>query len=101
MSAPRTFVIAEAGVNHNGSIEMANRLVDAAAAAGADAIKFQTFKAARLLTRIAPKADYQTKRTNPAESQYDMVQALELSEERHRDLSARSRQQGLVFLSTP
>jgi N-acetylneuraminate synthase len=97
----RTFVIAEAGVNHNGSAEFAERLVDAAAAAGADAVKFQTFKAERLLTHEAPKAQYQTRTTDPAETQYEMIRSLELTPSMHRELSERCKQRGLRFLSTP
>lgn len=101
MKLPKTFVIAEAGVNHNGSMDLAERLIDAAAAAGADAVKFQTFKAERLLTREAPKAQYQTRTTDPAETQYEMIRALELTPPMHRELSDRCRRHGLGFLSTP
>lgn len=95
------FIIAEAGVNHNGDLAMAKRLVDVAADAGADAVKFQTFKAERVVTAAAPKADYQQATTNPAESQYDMVRRLELSEAMHRELSAHCQQRGILFMSTP
>jgi len=74
----RAFLIAEAGVNHNGSLDMAKRLIDAAAAAGADAVKFQTFRAEKLVTRDAPKAAYQKRSTDAAESQFAMIKALEL-----------------------
>ena len=95
------FVIAEAGVNHNGDLELARRLIDAAAEAGADAIKFQTFKADRLVTAAAPKADYQKAATGAEESQHAMLRRLELSEAAHAELQAHAGQRGLIFLSTP
>jgi N,N'-diacetyllegionaminate synthase len=95
------FIIAEAGVNHNGSLELALKLVDAAAAAGADAVKFQTFKADRLVTRNAPKAGYQIRATGDAGTQYEMLKRLELTEENHRSLIAHCERRGVLFLSTP
>jgi N-acetylneuraminate synthase len=97
----RTFVIAEAGVNHNGSIDLARRLVDVAADAGADAVKFQTFKAERLVTRAAAKAQYQMRTTDAAESQYEMIKALELDVAAHEELLAHALRRGIGFLSTP
>jgi N-acetylneuraminate synthase len=97
----RTLVIAEAGVNHNGSLQRALELVDAAAAAGADIVKFQTFRAGRLASRSAPKADYQKRETGTTESQLDMLRALELDEATHRALISRCAEKGIEFLSTP
>ena len=94
-----TFVIAEAGVNHNGSSEMALRLVEAAAASGADAVKFQTFSADRLTRRGAPKAEYQQRTTGDGD-QYDMLKALEMSEQLHRDIVRRCDELGIEFMST-
>ena len=95
------FVIAEAGVNHNGDLDLARRLIDAAAAAGADAVKFQTFSAERIATRDAPKAAYQKRTTSAGESQYAMLRRLELSEKAHRILMDHCRARGIMFLSSP
>jgi len=95
------FVIAEAGVNHNGSLEMAKELIEAGAKAGADAVKFQTFKATEIVSRFAPKAAYQQRNTDDAESQLDMIKKLELSIEDHQVLIEHARQNGIEFLSTP
>lgn len=95
------FVIAEAGVNHDGSVEMARRLVDVAAEARADAIKFQTFKAATLVSRRAPKAAYQQASTGVDESQLEMVKRLELPFSAFREIADRCRERGILFLSTP
>jgi N-acetylneuraminate synthase/N,N'-diacetyllegionaminate synthase len=94
------FVVAEAGVNHNGDLLLARRLVDAAAAAGADAVKFQTFRTDALVSRDAPKARYQAQTTGPGD-QRAMLASLELSAEAHADLRDRSRERGVVFFSTP
>jgi N,N'-diacetyllegionaminate synthase len=95
------FITAEAGVNHNGDLDTARRLVDVAEQAGADAIKFQTFKAERLVTVSAPKAEYQSRTTDAAESQYEMLRRLELSVEAHRDLMAYCQTRKLLFISSP
>lgn len=95
------FVIAEAGVNHNGDLDMAFKLVEAAFAAGADAVKFQSFVADDLVSATAPKAQYQLATTDPAESQYEMIKRLELSVEAHEAISGHCAQVGIKFLSTP
>ncbi|MEE9251465.1 MAG: N-acetylneuraminate synthase [Alphaproteobacteria bacterium] len=97
----RCYVIAEAGVNHNGSADMALRLVDAGAEAGADAVKFQTFDADLVVTPTASKAAYQKQATDAGECQYDMLRKLELSCAAQHDLLARCRQRRIDFLSTP
>lgn len=97
----RVLIIAEAGVNHNGDLDLAKRLIDVAADAGADIVKFQTFKAERNISAAAPKAAYQERATGSAESQLDMVRKLELSEADHDALIAHGRARGIAFLSTP
>lgn len=95
------FVIAEAGVNHNGDLNQAKELVRQARQAGADCVKFQTFKAERVVTASAPKAAYQLKVTDPVESQFAMLRKLELSESDHRVLIDQCQREGILFLSTP
>ena len=97
----RTLTIAEAGVNHNGDIDMALELVDRAAEAGADVVKFQTFDAERLASAAAPKAAYQDRTTGSGESQLDMLRRLELSEEGHEAVLERCKDRGIEFLSSP
>jgi len=100
-SGEPVFVVAEAGVNHNGDAALARRLVDAAADCGADAVKFQTFSVDALLTREAPKAGYQLETTGSAESQRDMLARLELGTDALAELGERAAKRGLVFFSTP
>ncbi len=95
------FVIAEAGVNHNGDLQMARALIDVAVEAGADAVKFQTFSAERLVTTDAPKAEYQLQTTGDTESQFEMLKRLELSADAHRQLQSYCKERGIIFLSTP
>lgn len=95
------FIIAEAGVNHNGSLDIAKKLIDVAAVAGADAVKFQTFKADKLVSKTAPKAQYQTRTTDAAETQYEMIKKLELDEAAHHELITYCKTKKILFLSTP
>ena len=100
MSNIATQIIAEAGVNHNGDIELARQLIDVAADAGVDYVKFQTFKAERLVTAKAPKAEYQKSTTGVAESQYEMIRKLELDVDTHKELIKHCRKRQVRFLST-
>ena len=99
ISAP-SLVIAEAGVNHNGSLELAFELIDAASDAGADVVKFQTFKAEKLVTQYASKADYQLETTGSKETQFEMIKKLELSYDMHLKLISRCKEKGIRFSST-
>lgn len=94
------FIIAEAGVNHNGSIELAKALIDIAAHSGADAVKFQTFKADKLVSKTAQKASYQKETTDADESQYAMIKKLELDERAHHALIDHCKMKNILFLST-
>ncbi len=96
-----TYVIAEAGVNHNGSMDLARDLIEVAAEAGVDAIKFQTFRSEELVTGDAPKADYQAETTDAEESQAEMLRRLELSPEQHHTIAEHCNEYDLQFLSTP
>lgn len=95
------FVIAEAGVNHDGRPEVAHELIDVAAQSGADAVKFQTFKTERLVTANAPKAAYQLQTTNASESQYAMLRRLELTADTHREIAEHCAHRRIMFMSTP
>ena len=97
----RTYIIAEAGVNHNGSLDLAMKMVAVAADAGADAVKFQTFKAEKLVIAAAPKAEYQRAATSDDESQLEMLRKLELDFAAHQQLQAECARIGIDFLSTP
>ena len=96
----RTLIIAEAGVNHNGDLELAKQLIDVAADAGADLVKFQTFSADRLVTRTAKMADYQTRAMDGKDSQHEMLRRLELTPEMHKDLIAYCAERNIGFFST-
>ena len=96
----KTLIIAEAGVNHNGSLELAKQLVASAAAAGADLVKFQSFLTSKIITRHAPKAQYQKDTTGTEESQYEMIRKLELSRADHTALIEECRRHGIGFFST-
>ena len=95
------FIIAEAGVNHNGSMDLAKNLIDVAVESGADAVKFQTFKAKNLVSKNAQKADYQKHTTDIEESQFLMIKKLELDINAHQELIAYCNSKNILFLSTP
>lgn len=95
------FIIAEAGVNHNGSVALAKQLIDVASDAGADAVKFQTFKAEKLVSKSAVKAEYQKETTDGKESQFDMLKKLELDLDTHHELMSYCKEKDIMFLSTP
>lgn len=96
-----TYIIAEAGVNHNGDIELAKQLIEVAAMAGADAVKFQTYKTEALVGKHAPKAEYQKLSTDSSESQFAMLRKLELNESDYHHLVQHAKLQNIHFLSTP
>ena len=97
----KTFIIAEAGVNHNGSMEIAKKLVDVAAEARVNAVKFQTFKAKNIVTKFAQKAEYQKETTSASKTQLEMVKRLELDVNAHEKLMVYCRGEEMMFLSTP
>src|SRR5216117_2348247 len=100
MRQDRTFIIAEAGVNHNGSLERALEMTEVAARAGADAVKFQTFSAEALATTAAARATYQVENTGDNGNEVEMLRRLELSRDAHLSLHERCRQLGIAFMST-
>lgn len=97
----KTFIIAEAGVNHNGDMKLAREMIDAASESGADAVKFQTFKAEKLILKNIEKAPYQKITTSSSESQYDMLKRLEVSKEQTKELKEYCQKKNIIFLSTP
>jgi len=97
----QVLIIAEAGVNHNGDLDIAKKMIEAACEAGADAVKFQTFKAELLVCKAAPKAQYQLKTTDQNESQFEMIRNLELDIDTHKSLIGYCQRQGIVFMSSP
>lgn len=97
----KTFIIAEAGVNHNGSLNLAKKLIDAAIKAGADAVKFQSFKTANLVSKYGQKAEYQKKTTGGSMTQLEMLKKLELSEKAQRELFNYCRKKKIIFISSP
>ena len=101
MHMKKIFIVAEAGVNHNGDLDIAKRMIDAASDANADAIKFQTFQSENLVCIDAPKASYQNKTTDTNETQYEMLKKLELSPQMHRELITYCHKKNILFLSTP
>lgn len=101
MNTPKTYIIAEVGVNHNGDISIARDLIKKAKESGADCVKFQTFKASQIVTKSAPKAKYQLKVTDSKESQFEMLKKLELDFEAYLDLIKYCKEIEIDFLSTP
>lgn len=97
----KVFIIAEAGVNHNGDIELAKKLIDKASEAGADAVKFQSFKAEKLVTKNAKKAQYQEETTGKEENQFAMIKKLELDYKKHEELMNYCQLKNIMFLSSP
>lgn len=97
----KTFIIAEVGVNHNGDIDIAKKMIDVASKAGVDAVKFQTFKTENIVSMNAPKAEYQKENTNNAESQFQMLKKLEIDKRMHIELMEYCKEKNVMFLSTP
>lgn len=97
----RIFIIAEAGVNHNGSLDIARKMIDAASDAGSDAVKFQTFKAESIASRFASKAEYQKETTDADESQIEMLKRLEFDRDAHIELMRHCTEKNIIFMSTP
>ncbi len=97
----KVFIIAEAGVNHNGILDQAHKLIDAAKHAGADAVKFQAFKTEKIVSTCAEKAEYQKKTISAGESQFEMLKKLELAPDDHKKLMRYCLQKDILFLSSP
>ena len=97
----KVFIIAEAGVNHNGSLEMAKKMIDIAKECGVDAVKFQTFRTDKLVSKFAKKAEYQKLNTDKEESQYQMIKKLELDIKAHHELLDYAKTKNIIFMSTP
>lgn len=97
----KTLIIAEAGVNHNGSVDLAKEMIDVAKNAGVDYIKFQTFKSERLVSVYAQKANYQKKTTGSKEGQFEMIKKFELDIQAHKELISYCKKVGIIFISTP
>lgn len=97
----KVFIIAEAGVNHNGNIDLAKKLIDVAVNARVDAVKFQTFRTELCVSKNAKKASYQEENTGKEESQFEMIKKLELDENTHKELISYCKQKNIIFLSTP
>ena len=97
----KVFIIAEAGVNHNGNIDLAKKLIDVAINARVDAVKFQTFKTELCVSKNAKKASYQEENTGKEGSQFEMIKKLELDENTHKELIAYCKEKNITFLSTP
>lgn len=97
----KVFIIAEAGVNHNGDIEVAKKMIDVASESGVDAIKFQSFKAENLVCKNAEKAEYQKQTTDSEETQFEMIKKLELDQSKHEELIKYCNEKGVMFLSSP
>ncbi|MCX6113441.1 MAG: N-acetylneuraminate synthase family protein, partial [Proteobacteria bacterium] len=97
----KVFIIAEAGVNHNGSLSVAKKMVDVAKDSGADAIKFQTFKTERMISKLAQKAEYQKLHTDENESQFEMIKKLELDLASHKELINYCKSKHILFISAP
>lgn len=100
MNSQKIYIIAEAGVNHNGNMELAKKMVEAAAEAGADCVKFQTFIPENLVSKYAEKAEYQKQNTGKEENQLDMLKKLTLTEEQYQELSRHAQKRGIDFCST-
>ena len=101
MKSKKVLIIAEAGVNHNGSIKLAKKLIDVAVQAKVDIVKFQTFRTENLVTTNAKKADYQKEKNKSNESQFEMLKKLELNIEDHKELILYCKSKNIIFLSSP